>query len=138
MLVSWKNAYTQSYSNRLFFLISANGVSHETGSPTAAPFSATTPAPRPQDNTGTGMEEIIHNDAIVPDLNMKTSGPVTGSPTDARPGDEKHLIMQIPRDPTSERPSLTVTLPDDPTSFHLTRVQMIKILGNFMQMLQAY
>ncbi|ELU12969.1 hypothetical protein CAPTEDRAFT_219797 [Capitella teleta] len=109
------------------------GFSQETGRPTPSPFVEPTPAPGTQpENIGTTFEEIIHNDALVPASNLKTSGQVAGVPSDARPGDDKHLIMQIPRDPASERPSLTVTLPDDPASYHLTRVQMIKILGNFM------
>lgn len=81
---------------------------------------------------GKGCREIMSKTLLIPDSNLKTTGPVRGKPSDARPGDDDHLMMEIPRDTTQTRPSLTITMPDDYRSPHLTNVKMIRILGNFM------
>jgi hypothetical protein len=74
----------------------------------------------------------MHDEELVPESNIKKMGPISGRPSNVRPADKKHLVMMVPRNPALPRPSVTVTMPDDPAAYHLTRVQAIKLLGNFM------
>jgi hypothetical protein len=70
------------------------------------------------------------DNAVIPDFMYSGKGTILGRPSDIRPG-QKPLVVEIPEDETQEKPSVTITLPDDPKSGHLPFVKMISFSGDY-------
>lgn len=82
---------------------------------------------------GRRCQEVMSDDTLLPDLAFSGKGTILGKASDIRPGD-KPLTVELPEDDTQNRPSVTITLPDDPTSGRLPLVKRLTFTGTFREL----